>query len=320
MQLWPKSIFFSVITLLISIQRMPAHTPVKKTTAKKTASRTTSIYRLEQLSYEKLVNLVDSVLDLDQINQQLLSELNKAIELKQQNSSAVCNLPVKDFITEHWDHVKMNPYPKNIPLSTTIKFIKEQNNFSLPVSGKITSPFGWRDKRNHYGLDLDLQYGTPVRCTFKGVVRFARYYKGYGNLVIVRHSNGLETFYAHFSRIKVKEGQHINAGQVIGLGGNTGNSRGTHVHFEIRYQGLPINPAQVISFAETSLKADSLKLQKRGWYYAAIPLGKNYHIVKKGESLASITYQYGITKMEICRLNNLHSRAILRIGQVIKLS
>lgn len=114
--------------------------------------------------------------------------------------------------------------------------------FSWPVSGRISSRFGPRWGRMHQGIDIAVNTGTPVRASAQGRVTFAGWNGGYGYLVIVDHGNNVETRYAHLSRIAVKVGQYVSRGTVIGYSGNTGNSTGPHLHFEIRYKGQAVNP------------------------------------------------------------------------------
>ena len=120
--------------------------------------------------------------------------------------------------------------------------------FCPPIVGEVTSKFGMRKYRYHYGTDIDLNTGDTVHCAFDGMVRIAKHSDSYGYVVVVRHLNGLETLYAHLSKILVDDDQILRAGDVIGLGGNTGRSYGSHLHFEVRYLGAPINPQDIINF------------------------------------------------------------------------
>lgn len=117
-----------------------------------------------------------------------------------------------------------------------------QKAFDWPVRGRISSTFGPRWGRMHNGLDIAVNTGTPVRAAADGRVTFAGWNGGYGILVIIDHGNGVETRYAHNSRVNVKVGQQVSRGQIIAYSGNTGNSTGPHVHFEIRYKNNPVNP------------------------------------------------------------------------------
>ncbi|NPB06316.1 MAG: peptidoglycan DD-metalloendopeptidase family protein [Aquificae bacterium] len=126
----------------------------------------------------------------------------------------------------------------------------------LPVSGAISSPFGYRfdpftgRRVYHKGIDIKAPYGTPVRVTADGVVVFAGRKLGFGKVVIVRHARGYETLYAHLSSIKVKVGQRVKTGQVIGLVGTSGRSTGPHLHYEVRRWGRAVNPLKFIRWGD----------------------------------------------------------------------
>jgi len=115
-------------------------------------------------------------------------------------------------------------------------------NFDWPVSGRISSRFGPRWGRQHQGLDIAVPTGTPVRAAAAGTVTYAGSMGSYGIIVIIDHGNGVETRYAHNSRVAVKVGQRVKRGELIAYSGNTGNSTGPHLHFEIRYRGTAVNP------------------------------------------------------------------------------
>jgi murein DD-endopeptidase MepM/ murein hydrolase activator NlpD len=134
--------------------------------------------------------------------------------------------------------------------------------FVMPVPGRVTSAFGPRRYRMHEGTDIDLESGDAVRCAFDGVVRVALYSGGYGNVVVVRHFNGLETVYAHLSSMAVKPGDAVSAGDLIGLGGRTGRATGSHLHFEVRYLGLALDSRLIIDFEKGSLVDNHVVLRR----------------------------------------------------------
>jgi hypothetical protein len=257
-------------------------------------------------------------------------------ELDDFNDSLI-TLPSTDLYCD-WDTVNTH-YPKfNIDeLKDCNKEIALYNKNSCgyvhPFLGKVTSEFGPRKRRYHYGTDIDLETGDAVGSAFDGRVRIAKKSKTYGNVVVIRHSNGLETYYAHLSKINVEIGQEVYAGQIIGLGGNTGHSHGSHLHFEIRYLGQPINPTEIISFTDHKLICDTLTLSKKTFDYvfeAKKAAVKNYasgkgkygkgkvYVIRKGDTLSSIARKHGTTTAALCKKNGLRTTANLRKGQKLK--
>jgi murein DD-endopeptidase MepM/ murein hydrolase activator NlpD len=178
----------------------------------------------------------------------------------------------------------------------------------------------------HNGLDLDLETGDNVHAAFEGLVRISQYHSSYGNVVVVRHNNGLETLYAHLSQRKVKPGDHVESGDIIGLGGNTGRSYGSHLHFEIRYMGDAIDPNLIIDPATKSLRDWEFVLNKKHFEYKSIDpkaiearkTSKKYHTVRKGETLSVIARKHKTSVSAICKLNKIKQNSILRPGQKIR--
>ena len=135
--------------------------------------------------------------------------------------------------------------------------------FVMPHDGYMTSKFGPRWGRSHQGVDIGLKTGELVRSSWNGRVRYAKFNEGgYGNLVVVRHYNGFETYYAHLSKLLVSPNQEVKAGDVIGLGGNTGHSFGAHLHFEVRFFDVPINPEHIIDFASRNIRDENVMVHK----------------------------------------------------------
>ena len=193
--------------------------------------------------------------------------------------------------------------------------------YTHPFKGNITSRFGYRRYRFHYGTDIDLITGDPVRCAFDGMVRATLYDRGYGNVVVVRHKNGLETVYAHLSKILVDSNTIIKSGDLIGYGGNTGRSTGSHLHFEIRYLGAAINPETIVDFINFNLISDTIYLTKKNFEYLhKIAATKNakYHKVKSGDTLSAIARRYHSSINKLCYLNGIKQTHILQIGEKIR--
>ena len=167
----------------------------------------------------------------------------------------------------YWETTTVNPYQKTVdklPEAWAIWLVDSLDQFHVPFKGGILSKYGPRRGRVHQGIDLPLTVGTPVYVTFPGQVRVSRYSdKGYGNVVVVRHENGLETVYGHLSERKVSVGDWVNAGQVLGLGGSTGRSTGPHLHFEMRYQGFSFDPEWIIDFKKGELRQRLFVLKKK---------------------------------------------------------
>ncbi|MBI1223405.1 MAG: peptidoglycan DD-metalloendopeptidase family protein [Bacteroidetes bacterium] len=227
-----------------------------------------------------------------------------------------------------WDMKKIHPYEQKLDSITdsTLLILVEGEDcfFHPPTVGNITSGFGvrrWgRRLKFHYGTDLKLTTGDPVYAVFDGVVRIAQYSKSYGYVVVVRHYNGLETIYAHFSKLLVVPGMSIRAGEPIGLGGSTGRSTGPHLHFEMRYKGVAFNPEKVIDFNTMSLRSDSLYIDK-GLYDHIKEVKRinsaQYYKVRGGDTLGHIARRYGTSVRAIQRLNGMKSTRI-RAGQMIR--
>ncbi|MBO7575939.1 MAG: peptidoglycan DD-metalloendopeptidase family protein [Bacteroidales bacterium] len=207
--------------------------------------------------------------------------------------------------------------------------------FPTPEYARPSSHFGPRRRRFHYGLDLAMPTGEPIYAAFDGVVRFSKYNSSYGNLIVIRHDNGLETYYAHLSKRHVTPGTRVKAGEEIGLCGNTGRSRGSHLHFEIRYKGNAINPENVISCETRTLLASTITLNKNSFNKVAKPgyannsssrssvgnysKGGKYYKVRTGDTLSRIAKRNGTTIAKLCKLNNMKQNAVIRPGQTIRL-
>jgi murein DD-endopeptidase MepM/ murein hydrolase activator NlpD len=193
---------------------------------------------------------------------------------------------------------------------------------TMPICGRITSPFGIRHGHHHYGTDLKLQVGDPVMCAFPGMVRISRYHREFGNVIVVRHANGLETLYAHLSKRNVEEGDIVEAGEVIGLGGSTGRSTGSHLHFETRYLGHPIDPQRIFDVEKGVLRSDSLLVEPELFATTvsgnSLALPKTY-TVRRGDTLYGISRRAGVSVKGLCRMNRISVNRALRIGQRLRI-
>ncbi|MDR0330395.1 MAG: peptidoglycan DD-metalloendopeptidase family protein [Chitinispirillales bacterium] len=192
----------------------------------------------------------------------------------------------------------------------------QNKRYAHPFSNYVTSQFGPRRFLWHYGVDVKLQQGDTVKCALDGIVRVIQYdRRGYGNVVVVRHHNGLETVYGHLYKVTVRPNQRLRAAEAVGLGGNTGRSTGAHLHFETRYFGEPFNPSHIIDFDSYALKSDTLVLTRGDFEYLTELRKTVYHTVRRGDNLGSVSRRYGTTVNKLCRLNGITSKTALRVGK-----
>lgn len=251
-----------------------------------------------------------------------------------------------------WQVNVINPYKEtpidSLPYRMTICLIDSVSKFVCPHQGKVFSKFGIRHGRNHTGCDIPYPVGTPVHAAFDGRVRTSMYYKGYGNIIILRHENGLETFYGHMSKRNVEPGQWVHAGDVIGLGGSTGRSTGPHLHFETRYEGHCFDPERIVDFESGKLRRNVLVLKRSqlSTHSRYVPSkideeeeiymtdeqvkaeeeriqaernAMKYHTIRQGDTLGGIARKYGTSVSRICSLNNnLTPNTVLKLGRKIR--
>ena len=245
--------------------------------------------------------------------------LQKQIRAEQSEYPALSLYP-------NWNNQYVHAYGNAIiPDTYTI----DLTGFHMPTpSTKITSPFGPRWRRMHNGLDLKVNIGDTIVAAFDGKVRIVKYERrGYGKYVVIRHDNGLETVYAHLSKQLVEENQLVKAGEVIGLGGNTGRSTGSHLHFETRFLGIAINPIYMFDFPKQDIVADTYTFRRTqgskraGSHDTQVADGTiRYHKVKSGDTLSRIAKLRGVSVSTLCKLNRIKPTTTLRIGQVLRCS
>jgi len=233
------------------------------------------------------------------------------------------NHPADDIYNDMWTSDHVNPY--KIPIDSMPDSVRiDCSNFVVPVHGEVTSVFGPRRYRFHYGIDLRLKVGDSVQCAFKGKVRLINYEaRGYGHYIVIRHDNGLETVYAHLSAVLVVLNQDVKAGQLIAFGGNTGHSTGPHLHFETRYIGNAINPAHIIDFQTgKAISKTYLLTKKQSFYYqheVKMFAAAKYYKVKKHDVLGRIAARNGTSVKALCRLNRIKPKTRLKPGQRIRI-
>ncbi len=249
---------------------------------------------------------------------------------------------VIDIKSDHWNTTAYNPY-RNTLVQFPLQLKFTDSTFSSPVSHKkvITSRYGWRKGRPHQGIDIDLVTGDKVVAVLDGIVRFARYSSGHGKTVVVRHYNGLETTYAHLSHIAVKANDTIAKGEYLGKGGNTGNSRGSHLHLVASFKGEYIHPEYLFDFSESNtIRAQELWVTQQ-WAHArfhnskrvskvnvitskeaalaSIIKQKKVYVVKKGDTLYGISRRNNLSISKICNSNAIKKSSPLKIGQKLVL-
>lgn len=243
---------------------------------------------------------------------------------------------------EYWDttkiHVKNFPL-KQLPEEVEIVLTDSTHGYCLPYMGKKTSSYKYRWNRPHRGIDISLKVGDTVMAAFDGVVRISMPTEktgGYGNLIVIRHLNGLETYYGHLSQHLVRAGDTVRAGMPIGLGGNTGRSTGPHLHFETRYKGQAFDPERVFNFTSGILRSEVFILKKHYFnihsHYGmtdqqSIAVAKKkktssnpyYYKVKKGDNLTRIAARHDTTVNNLCKLNKIKDPRKLQTGQRLRI-
>ena len=261
-------------------------------------------------------------------------------------------IPADDIYGGMWsnNYVNMYGHLENVPDT----FMVDLDNFTMPVDGYMTSNFGRRgSRRYHYGIDLKAQTGDTIYAAFDGKVRVKQYERrGYGYYLVIRHLNGLETVYGHLSKFLVDENDFVKSGEPIGLAGNTGRSFGSHLHFETRFLGKPINPNFIIDFEKKDVHQGEYLVTNSSYRKTTnsskVTVNRNagntgnassvrppvnqgatnkyvsgevsYHRIQKGDNLGAIAKRYGTTVSKLCSLNNITAKTILREGKSIRVS
>ena len=288
------------------------------------------------------------------------------------DSIALMRLGTRETLTElqnpaaalypNWDNEYTRTYNASLPAEYRI----DLRQFHMPCDSRmVTSHYGYRRsfRRQHYGTDIKVFVGDTIRAAFSGKVRVVEdqgYRRGYGKYIVIRHANGLETVYGHLSKHLVKPDQIVRAGDIIGLGGNTGRSTGSHLHFETRFLGQFIDPEKLFDFEAQDVKGDfylfcsngrgtmlasagnidggeeemdeetaralmekeaeSEAFQQKRMQEMRAKARTHMHKVKSGETLSSIARKFGTTIDNLCRLNNIKRTTILRPGQILRYS
>lgn len=241
----------------------------------------------------------------------------------------------EDIIYDDFDTLSIHSYKhltlNDLPDEIHICLQDSLHPAYVPITGKVNSKYRYRRTREHKGTDIDLERGDPIRAPFDGVVRVSessRNTGGYGHLIVLRHNNGLETYYGHLSQRNVNPGDIVKAGEVIGLGGNSGRSTGPHLHFEVRYMGKPFDPERIFNFTDGYVRDSIITIKK---HYFSIyshygqtdeeskaASGRLYHKIRSGDTLGAIAIKYGTTVTKICQMNSISRNTTLRIGRQLR--
>jgi murein DD-endopeptidase MepM/ murein hydrolase activator NlpD len=223
-----------------------------------------------------------------------------------------------------WDNKMINSghfNSQDLKDTITIVLVDSCKNmfYCHPNFSRITCGFGERRYIWHYGMDLKLNKGDSVYAAFEGIVRVTKYdRRGFGRVVVIRHPSGLETIYGHLSKVLVVTNQKVKTGEVIGLGGSSGYSTGSHLHFETRYRGEPFDPNYFIDFEGRRLKSDTLKLTKANFEYLIDLRKAKYCTIRKGDTLGHIAMRYHTTVSTLCSLNHISRKTLLRVGRQLR--
>ena len=217
------------------------------------------------------------------------------------------------YLYPEWSNESVHKYQDvSLPDSVVISM----KGYCMPTdSTRITDKYGYRPRRGraHLGLDIKVRTGDTIRAAFDGKVRISRYERrGYGHYLVIRHPNGLETVYGHLSRKLVGENDIVHAGDPIGLGGSTGRSTGSHLHFETRILGNAVNPALMFDFPNQKVVTDYYVYQKN--------TREVYYKVRSGDTLSGIAIKNETSVSNICKLNGISRNAVLRIGQTLRVN
>ncbi len=245
-----------------------------------------------------------------------------------------------DFISnDHWMTDQVHAYTdinvQDLQEEIDLVLCDSVHGWCIPGNGPLVSPYKVRKGHKHQGVDLGVKFGDPIYAAFDGIVRVALPPKltgGYGNVVVLRHANGLETYYGHLTQYIVEADDIVKAGEIIGYCGSTGRSTGPHLHFETRYLGQSFDPERIFDFEGGTLR-DTIFTLKKHYFSIYSHEGQSdkesevaskkvvpkhvTHSVKKGETLSSIARKYGTTVDKICKLNGINRKKTLKVGQKI---
>ncbi len=326
-----------------TVAESTATTTATTVTATNTEAAATAVLPAKPVQVAPIRKIEEMVVDT-------LPTINEALKIVLYNDNTwryVRDRSVRQDSTvfeKYWSTTAISPYREvpltSLPISVVIPLVDSLKSYHYPYKGKIISRYGPRRNRNHNGVDIPLKEGEPIYATFDGRVRYSADSKtGYGQLVIIRHDNGLETYMGHLSKRTVEAGEWVTAGQVIGHGGSTGRSTGPHLHFEARYYGQSFDPERLIDFNTGMLRRETFLLKRKFFDIyskydqnfedeianeeqdkreAAELAARRYYKVRSGDTLSGIAVKYGTTVTRICQLNGINRNAILKVGKTLR--
>ncbi len=341
---------FLLLTLLLTATAGATANPTDDAIAQAKAD---SIARRDSLAAVFALKKIESVREIrSTIVVDTLPTSNEALSIVLYNDNTwryVRNRHIAQDTTvysKYWNTDAISAYREvalsSLPRSVAIPLVDSLKSYHYPYIGKVTSRYGPRRNRNHNGIDMSLSVGDTIYAAFDGRIRFSKNGEngGYGNLVIVRHDNGLESYMGHLSARLVEAGDWVVAGQPIALGGNSGRSTGPHLHFEFRYCGQSFDPERLIDFKTGALRRETFML-KRSYFdiysqynqnfddeianilddkrEAAEAEARRYHVVRRGDTLSGIAYKYRTSVKRICALNNISASKPIIPGKKLRI-
>ena len=319
--------------LILSISSLYAETALKKEVLnRQESSKPEDVKDIEEQKYNQILTEGLSPASSNKKstlskNASIAEEVAAELHDEKENSIEESDDELADSEPEGSLEDELNTLADGAPFPDSL-FINLQEAY-LPCEGtRITSPYGIRKYRMHKGIDIKVQVGDTIRAAFSGQISRVNYERrGYGHYIFVEHPNlsVSKTVYAHLSKKLVKAGQMVEAGEAIGLAGNSGRSTGSHLHFEIRIQNTAIDPAAFFDFENQTRVQDTLVLSmlqiKSEQDAIEKELAKHrYHKIRSGDNLGKIARKYGTTIDKICRLNGIKRTTTLRIGKMLRCS
>lgn len=345
------------ILILIAATIATTTTAQKRKTYKK---RPSSTYAAPQTKLEDLPRRpIDTILTADPETKVIIFSNNTWEFFRPEISERLANHAAYKY---NWDTVSIFAYRNielaDLPQIVELKLVDSLSEFCPPLIGRVGSKYGPRGRVNHQGTDIPLRLGEPLLAMFEGKVRYAKFNSGgFGYLTIIRHPNGLESWYGHQSRINVKPGTYVKAGQVIGYGGSTGRSTGPHLHFELRYQDQSFDPEFVVDFENGQLRYQKFALEKKFFNIhsrASELLDEDYgdlisapgsllseandstvkkvitapkpavtqavyHKIVQNDNLGKLAGKYRVSVDQICRLNKITRTTTLKLGRSLRI-